>query len=140
MNRQPLLCALLLMSLPAVASDEIEFRCPPRISAIQKLAQPVPGWRESLPADDGHFLALAMFSDGAPEKQAWLVPDSEDQPKNKVSTAKWKFAASENIWLSCQYRQTTVMVSRQLPAGLKRCSIRMDPSKAIEVQRVWCEK
>lgn len=79
-----------------------------------------------------------LFSEGVPEERAWLIPDNENALKGKAWIARWDFSTSDDIWITCRYRETTVMVSKKLPPGIKACFVSVDKTKGIQVQHVWC--
>lgn len=142
---------IVFLSIKAAATEVmIEYQCPERIETVQKVKEPVGVWRESVvpPFSDGtegkrnyseHNLDYVGFSDGVPEERAFLIPDNEHELNSELWVARWEFINSESIWVSCQYRQTTVQLSQKIPAGIKKCFVQGDDRKGITVQRVWCE-
>jgi len=128
----------------------VRFECPPRITTVQSLPEPVPGWRESLeppfaneranPAGQSeHNLDYVQFSSGVPEERASLVPDRESPTVKGKWTATWRFAKSDEIWFSCWYRGTSVILSRQLPPAVRACSVRYNKNAGLSVEGVTCE-
>lgn len=133
------------------ASPAVEYQCPTRIMTEQKLVTPLPDWRASTErpfttfdekenSHSEHNLRIVSFSEGVPEERGWLEPDNESELTEKAWVGRWEFAKSENVWVTCEYRETTVMISKKLPPDIKRCFMRFDSTKGIQVQRVWCEK
>jgi hypothetical protein len=143
---------MILISQASIAeAGTIEYQCPIRIMTTHTLATPLPDWHQSTERpfttndekfknNSEHNLATAMFYEGAPEELGALIPDNEEKANSKVWDAEWSFSSSESIWLVCQYRQTTVRLSKQLPPGINRCFVRFDRTKGINVQKIWCDK
>lgn len=61
----------------------------------------------------------AMFSSGPPEQSAWLVADA-----GSAQTDKWNFTAmhDKNVWVSCRYEGSALLLSAALPSGMSQCS------------------
>jgi hypothetical protein len=143
---------MLLNSQASIAQrTTIEYQCPIRIMTTQSSVSPLPEWHQSTERpfttnderfknNSENYLATVLFYEGAPEGRGALISDNEEKANAKVWDAEWSFSSSEKIWLVCQYRQTTVMLSKQLPNGIKRCFVRFDRIKGNTVQKVWCEK
>jgi hypothetical protein len=70
-----------------------------------------------------HPLATVRFSEGPPTEQAILAPDASTR-----TTASWKFepAPGKNIWMSCAYVATDVIIATKLPATIKSCRLTFD--------------
>ena len=66
-----------------------------------------------------------QFSDGPPNETAWLAPDNEDR-----GFESWHFLPSpgKQIWFTCGYSDTRVILSAPLPADIKFCRVSHDPS------------
>jgi hypothetical protein len=103
-----------------------EVRCPETIAVKQNLAKPEPGWKESL-SDMPNRLAGVTFFDGPPEEKASLVYDAESLVKGKRIT-RWHFGPQSQIWLSCRYVDSSVVLSRALMKGTSECQVTYDPS------------
>ena len=102
--------------------------CPPLLLTIET-AQPSVGFKSyadgNPPVADvsatGRFpLLRAMFSEGPPEQSGWLVPDRGD-----ANTQTWNFAAGRDhdVWISCVYTGTTLMMSKALVATIGICRV-----------------
>ncbi|TWB34814.1 STY0301 family protein [Nitrospirillum viridazoti] len=70
-----------------------------------------------------HPLATVRFSDGPPTEQAILAPDASTK-----TGASWKFepAPGKDIWMSCAYVATDVIIATKLPATIKSCRLTFD--------------
>lgn len=143
-----LLYAVLPISAPAIAA-EAALECPTRITTRQSLYEPQAGWRESQERpftsaranDTGyseHNLDVVDFSVGVPDDRISLAPDAETRQGNGRWTATWTFSGKEPIWFSCRYRETSVILSRQLAPEIRRCLVAYDRNKGITVQSVRC--
>jgi hypothetical protein len=70
-------------------------------------------------------LGNIQFSDGPPNETAWLAPDNEDR-----GFEMWHFEPSpgKQIWYTCGYSETRVILSAPLPAEIKSCRVKRDAS------------
>jgi hypothetical protein len=97
-------------------------KCPAEISVIQKLSGSVPGFAVS---DKGipHRLENIEFSSGPPNQQAWLAPSSSN-----TTHSTWDFLPNDNIFISCDYGYTSLILSQPLPPHTKSCKVQFDAS------------
>jgi hypothetical protein len=102
--------------------------CPPSLSVVQSPAAVPAGFTAYAAADPpvkmpapaaAMVLEDMLFSEGAPDGAGWLAPDSADGAL--VST--WDFTGAKDVWLSCAYESTNVIVSIRLPPGLATCTV-----------------
>lgn len=147
----PLFAALLALCASfSVAAQDKTYSCPQQITTRQSLHDAVPGWKPSTEKpfsasrqkDTGyseHNLDSVAFSEGPPEDQVTLAPDRESPTVKGQWTSTWSFQKSESIWFSCSYRKTAVVLSRQLPAGLRSCVVRYNKNAGIAVELVSCK-
>ncbi|MES2942705.1 MAG: STY0301 family protein [Pseudomonadota bacterium] len=147
----PLFAALLaLCASCAVAAQDKPYNCPQQITTRQSLHEAVTGWSASTEKpfsasrqkDSGyseHNLDSVGFSDGPPEEQVSLAPERESPSVKGQWTSTWTFQKSEKVWFSCNYRKTSVILSRQLPAGLRSCAVRYNQNAGIAVELVTCK-
>jgi hypothetical protein len=70
-------------------------------------------------------LRQIQFSDGPPSEQAWLAPDRDER-----TWQGWHFEPSpgKQIWFSCSYSDSKLLLSAPLPADLKYCKVTHDPA------------
>ena len=141
----------LLLAWPCLAADgAFILACPERITTQQTLYQPIEGWRASpeqaadsagsgASAYSEHNLDNVAFSMGVPDAAVILAPDQQTQVIKGQWTSTWHLQASQGVWFSCRYRGTRVVLSKSLPAGLQRCSVRYNRNRGIEVQHVSCQ-
>jgi hypothetical protein len=76
-------------------------------------------------------LESIMFSEGPPEEQGWLAPDTTEE-----LVSRWDFAAAkiDTAYFSCTYESTSLIVSRPLPAGTKSCTVQTAKDDAAAPQ------
>ena len=138
---------LVLFSFAASAGEE--YICPQRIKTSQKLYGEADGWRESTerPFSTGHWddvgysehnLDYVAFFDGVPEERGSLVPDQETPIKKGQWTSTWKIVEPGKIWFTCQYRGTSVQLSKKLPEYVKTCTVKYNRNRGINVEEVKC--
>jgi len=131
---------------PAVPASAGELRCPATLAQAPVPEAVPPGWALHAPPGELH-LQRAAFYDGDPVGLATLVPDTTHR-NGLTETSTWHFEAdgaapdardSAHVWLACLYRDTTTLVARPLPPGLRQCTTvsrltRLgDPSEAVSV-------
>ena len=73
-------------------------------------------------------LIRIMFSEGAPDHQAWLSPDTEIK-----KTLTWNFSSNhdENVWITCGYAESAIIVSRLIPSDIGSCSVTKGKSPMV---------
>jgi len=104
----------LFIHVPAGARD---LSCPETIETQQSIAGNAPAnWRAAIDKASGapvsHWDGVA-FSDGPPENLASLVPDdSKTAAGNRVDIYKFPASVYKQIWLSCSYAQTAVILTK----------------------------
>ncbi len=141
---------LLPIASQAAGSTVGAFICPEGIKTSQSLFKAVSGWSETQErsiisqglndaAYSEHSLDQVDFSFGPPEGRVWLAPDRSTQSLKGQWSSTWKFQRSEEIWFSCRYRGTTVLLSRQIAPGLTSCSVKYSRNQGIIVEKVSCQ-
>lgn len=141
---------LLPITAQAAGSTVGAFICPERIKTSQSLFESFSGWsgtQERSVISKGlnnaafseHKLAQVDFSFGPPEGRVWLAPDRSTQALKARWGSTWKFQRSEEIWFSCRYSGTSVLLSRQIAAGLKSCSVKYSRNQGMTVENVSCQ-
>lgn len=122
----------MLLSAAAVAADLPS--CPKTMQVTERPGALPPGFtaysNENPPTTDLSAvmtldLEQMQFSDGPPEEQAWLAPDRDER-----TWQGWHFTPSsgKQIWLSCSYTGSKLLLSAPLPANVKYCKVTHDPS------------
>lgn len=130
---------------PATAGP-LEIACPETVDVDQKLKSPVDGWTAivgSLP----NRLANVAFYDGPPEQMASLVPTKEGK-RNGREYATWDLEStnetSRPAWIVCEYSDTQVALSRQLPGSVTECNVTYNPQRGPRgypgVEGVVCQQ
>lgn len=106
--------------------------CPAKIEVQrQQLAKPAGGWTAAQANDAHHDLWFVTLYDGEPKEMASLVPDVSGRLKTS-----WTLAPARAYWLECHYTQTTIVLSRQVPAGVKLCEVTYVPSESLDGHQV----
>ena len=118
-----------------------EVHCPETISVKQSLIKPEQGWKEST-SDLPNRLAGVTFLDGPPEQEASLVNEGESFVKGK-QIATWRFGSRSQIWLSCRYSGSNIVLSRALTEGTSVCSVTYNPRQTIAglplIEKIECK-
>src|SRR5262245_29789973 len=116
-----IIITLFLFSLNvANAGSSYMVQCPGKIAVTQNISNKYPGWR-SITTQPNHYLRGVTLFSGKPEEMASLVPDSSKQDKST-----WTFSANEQIYISCEYNETSIQLTQALPAHTASCSIFYD--------------
>lgn len=133
-------CIVLVGSFVTCGFAE-EVHCPETISVKQSLAKPEQGWKEST-SDMPNRLAGVTFLDGPPEQKASLVNEGESLVKGK-QIATWRFGSQSQIWLSCRYSGSTIVLSRALAKGTSVCRVTYNPRQTIaglpSIEKIECK-
>jgi hypothetical protein len=130
---------LLLWQLPALAK---EIECPSTIE-VQESANltKLEGWRiyDTSAAGVHHFFDVG-FSEGPPEKLVFRTPSKSTATKlKKLDVYDFSSGVTDEIWISCLYRDTALSVTRKLPGKLSRCEVSYDEKTGFRsVKRVDC--
>jgi hypothetical protein len=100
-------------------------QCPPELLIFQRVVDPPAGTR-AFDRAPKHPWDNVSFSDGPPEEQAWLAPDST-QHNGKTIINRWRFAQStDGVWLSCDYQGTSLSIALPLPKPVTACEVSYD--------------
>jgi hypothetical protein len=130
---------LLVWQVPALAK---EIECPSTIS-VQESADlaKFEGWRtyDTSVAGAHHFFDVG-FSEGPPEKLVFRTPSKSITTKRKkLDVYDFSSGVTDEIWVSCLYRDTALSLTRQLPDKLSRCEVAYDEKTGFRsVKRVDC--
>jgi hypothetical protein len=136
------LLALLSFACPRIALAQ-ETYCPQTISVDQKIDKVPGGWAASPDRSATTMLAGVTFFSGPPAQNASLKYDRWTE-RNGLAYALWRFQpkSSDGIWLSCRYSSTSMVLTKQLPAGTSECTVIYDPKVQIsglpEIRKITC--
>lgn len=141
-KRMGIVCRLVFVGLfVATQGFAEEVHCPESISVKQTLAKQEPGWKEGT-SDTPIRLAGVTFLDGPPEQKASLV-NEEEGVMNGKQIATWRFGAKSQIWLSCRYSGSTIVLSRALPKSTSSCTVTYNPRQTIAglplIEKIDCK-
>ncbi len=109
--------SLLLASSHCFAIQHLQFSCPFSIVTKQSIDVDPAGY-ESIADNSSHIWQTVSFYKGKPELQPSLAPERSN--KNR---ADWSFSMSDNIYISCGYYQTSVVIYKALPHGVHACHV-----------------
>lgn len=114
------LCGMLAAS-GLCASDVAS--CPETIDVHQELTAAVPGFQSTL-SDTPVRLASVAFYDSPPAEKVSLANERTVKLTGKEK-AIWRFTVQPNheIWMSCGYSGTSVLLIRPLPPKTDTCSV-----------------
>lgn len=102
----------------ARAAAPIRIECPRNLPSDTVAMRPRPdGWTQAAPA--GYPLDERGVLTGAPDEQAYLIPD---RPGEKRHSEKWSFYTPHGIehWVYCKYGP--VLLARRIPPDVKECT------------------
>ena len=116
---------LILLIASDASLQAAPVHCPEQLKIDQKAVDLPPNMR-SFDSETRHVWVNAQFSDGVPDEQAWLAPDTTH--KNRKSfTNLWRLTPSASgTWLSCGYSGTSIIASFRLADGIRTCEVHYD--------------
>jgi hypothetical protein len=125
----------------AAVSQSTEIQCPPNV-AVQESADltDLQGWRAHDNSVKGiHHFYGAGFSEGPPEKLVYQAPSSSNRTKrSKVDVYDFS-SISEDVWISCLYRDTSQSLTQKLPKKFSRCEVAYDEKTGFRsVKKISC--
>jgi hypothetical protein len=121
MKKTHLLLTIALLGLPA-CSEATEISCPESIAVNQSSDKAPKGWEAVNDKASTFFLDKVALYAGHPSEMASLVPDNDDDyPQKSV----WTFGKGKkgDMWLACQYRNTSMMLAQPIPANASTCIV-----------------
>ncbi len=124
------LAGLCFLSGANVTAGTLSLSCPAEIATQQQIMATPAGWKSSvdssaLSAQQGHPAHSIGFYNGTPEEGALLAPD-QSKVRGKKMTSTWVLPGKEKYWFSCNYHQTKLVLSKQLPDPPLRCEAQYD--------------
>jgi hypothetical protein len=132
--------ALLVWSQTPALAKEIE--CPSSLQ-VQESADlaALEGWRAYDNSVKGtHHLFDVAFSEGPPDKLVFRTPSKSTATKlKKLDVYDFSSEISEEVWLSCLYRDTALSLAKKMPEKFSRCEVAYDPKTGFRtVKRIDC--
>jgi len=136
-----LLGATVVLALSQVAVSQSTVSCPSTI-VVQELPNlaNAPGWSAHDNSVKGvhHFYGVA-FSEGPPEKLVYQVPASSNKTKDSRVDVFDLTSTSEDVWISCLYRDTSQSLTQKLAKKFSRCEVTYDPRTGFKsVKKISC--
>ena len=133
-------CIALLLSRPAL-SQGTEIQCPSTL-VVQETAEltKLGGWSAHDTSLNGihHFFDVA-FSEGPPEKLVYQTPTKSTATKVKRVDVYDLSSISDDVWISCLYRDTSQSLTRKLEKKFARCDVAYDEKTGFRtVKRINC--
>jgi hypothetical protein len=113
--------AVLAIDADHAVAGETGKWCPETIETQQEPKTIPEGYAVSADTLGPSRLTYVSFFDGPPEQQADLVPDED-----KGGQPEWHFSSPSKVggyWIGCHYSRTQLMLTRQLPASVRKCSV-----------------
>jgi len=135
------LAAILFPLCNAAASQSTEIQCPSSV-VVQESADltSLPGWRVQDNSVKGahHFYGVG-FSEGPPEKLVYQAASKSTRTK-RTKVDVYDFSAiSEDVWISCLYRDTSQSLTQKLPKRFSRCEVTYDEKTGFRsVKKISC--
>ncbi len=112
------ICGFTLLLAPTLTFADVG--CPQAVTVTQVPGAPQSGWTAGLDKLPMEAAGVSVF-EGPPEEMADLIPDDGKDAADTRSDI-WNLPHSDRgYWLVCHYSNTTVILSRQLPATVTRC-------------------
>lgn len=129
--KQLIASTLFLLAGSALAAEPA-VQCPKSLEVVETPATVPPGFIAYLdgnppvtasPQPIALPLQNILFSEGPPTEQATLAPTS-----NGKKSRRWNFSPTrgQDIWLSCAYNGTALILSTKLPRSITACEVALD--------------
>jgi hypothetical protein len=98
--------------------------CPASIT-VEETTAPAPTWSVT-PAKSQHsFERISVYNVGADGQEFDLAPDDQKERGKKITqTWKVKDYRSLKVFMRCRYRDTAVVLLRELPPEVTACTLR----------------
>jgi hypothetical protein len=125
------LCALMAPAAVVAATDNVAPLCPARLTTEQSGKAPT-GWTaQRLDIYQGALMTV-LLSDGPPSEKAYLAPDQSTTEGSRTSNVWVLGRQMKNVWLTCQYDGTDVVLTRRLPADIIECEAVYDDNMGTD--------
>lgn len=121
-----------MFAAPAAMAAESAFECPASI-VVEEGPKAVETWTVN-GAEATHAWRYVSFFDGDPKEMVELAPS--DDAKGKKLTQKWELTrnADRAINVICRYHDTEATLSKELPVGVKGCTLTGEINDKGEIQ------
>ncbi len=96
--------------------------CPEKIRPTAALETAPSGWTAMLAGSgDSYFEGVTIY-DGHPKEMASLTPDNKNE---KTNVNVWTIMphATRRVWIGCRYRQTSLILGKEMPNGTSKCVV-----------------
>lgn len=134
----PLLLMGAVLILGAAAPGQPKtFQCPEKLPEVaQSLTTTPAGWQPGKQAIPLWLYSITLF-DGPVEEMAALAPDGRAKAANAI-TDTWTLDATSprDLWLQCNYANTTITLAKPLGKGFRKCVARFNPQLHVAGQPV----
>lgn len=118
------------------SSNPIPVPVCPATLVVEQSANNVPGWTFDRAKEATGRLEGMGFYDGPVAGEAQLRPNG-GRTRGRITTSESDFAGHlKPIHLACSYIGTDIILSRPLPANVRRCTITRDAMKPSETDSV----
>lgn len=103
--------------------------CPATIE-VDESVLPIPGWSTDSAKQQRRFERISIFNGNVGGKEFELAPDNQKEVGNRV-TQTWILEGyrTMNIFLRCRYHDTSVVVYKDLPPEIERCTLRFSADR-----------
>lgn len=117
MKKYFIIWLLLLLASSHCFAQHIQFSCPFSIVTKQSIVGAANGY-ESTADNSSHIWQTVSFYKGKPGVLPGIASDRRTKDR-----ADWSFSMSDNIYISCGYYQTSVVLYKELPHGVHMCHV-----------------
>lgn len=133
--------AVILLLCHQAISQSTDIQCP-SILRVQESAdlKDLAGWSAHETNVNGvhHFYGIG-FSEGHPEKLVYQVPASSNKTKKSRVDVFDFTSISDDVWISCLYRDTSQSLTQKLPKKFSRCEVAYDARTGFRsVKKITC--
>src|SRR4051812_16695879 len=86
-----------------------------------------------LPKSLGPVEAASVF-DGSPTEMADLVPDNPEAFGKAPQVWTLPTDTKRSVWVVCRYKKSAVAFGKELPPGVRTCSVEGRPGKVFKIR------
>jgi hypothetical protein len=142
MSRRSISLALALCTFPALAAAGA-IECPATLPVEESLApHAAEGWTayDTRQGPAYHFFGVT-FSQGPPQDRVFLTPSKTVRTKSAHEDEyDFKSAGITDVWILCQYRDTSIGIAKKLETGVSRCRVTYDAKSGFRsVKSTECD-
>lgn len=144
MSVKTIISIIFCFSCGSLIAETTKIECPKSINAVESLQEPSGEWvLKTDRGKRGKFLDSISVYLGSPEDMGNLIPDQTIQ-KDRQRKYIWTLNGDneEAIWAVCSYTNSTLLLTRPLPAKTLKCELTeklLPTGVKLSIESMSCE-